>query len=133
MTSTPRNPDYWHNVQRTVGNSPSTYHLILPEAFINASDRSDRIAKIKSTMKTYVDEGILAQLPRGIVLVERTVGSKKRKGIMLTIDLEEYDFQPGNRALCRATRTRGAGEDPAPHGSAHRRHSGNAPRHPADE
>jgi hypothetical protein len=96
-------PDYWNDVQRFVGSAPSTYQMILPEAFLHENDRSDRIAKIKGTMKNYVESGVLAQLPRGIVLVERTVGNRKRKGIMLAIDLEQYDFQPGNKALIRAT------------------------------
>ena len=114
-------PDYWYDVQRIVGSAPSTYHLILPEAFLNENDRSDRIAKIKSTMKSYVESGVLAQLPRGIVLVERTIGNKKRKGIMLSIDLDAYDFQPGNRALIRATEKNGAGAYPPAYGSAQRR------------
>ena len=96
-------PEYWYDVQKIVGNAPSAYNLILPEAFLNENDRSDRIAKIKSTMKSYVESGVLAQLPRGIALVERTIGNKKRKGIMLAIDLDQYDFQPGNKCLIRAT------------------------------
>jgi hypothetical protein len=96
-------PEYWYDVQRIVGNAPSTLNLILPEAFINENDRSDRVAKIKNTMKTYVESGALAQLPRGVVLVERTFGKRKRKGVMLAIDLDKYDFLPGNKSLIRAT------------------------------
>ena len=96
-------PQYWYDVQKIVGNAPSTNNLILPEAFLNENDRSDRIAKIKTTMKNYVEQGILAQLPKGIVLVERTIGNRKRKGIILAIDLDQYDFQQGSKSLIRST------------------------------
>ena len=53
-------------------------------------------------MKEYLDEGVLQ--PRdGIVYVERTVSGKTRKGIILCLDLERYDYNKGSASLIRAT------------------------------
>ena len=53
-------------------------------------------------MRKYLDEGILQ--PRdGLIYVERTVGGKTRKGLMLCLDLECYDYNKGSSSLIRAT------------------------------
>ena len=49
-----------------------------------------------------MDEGILQ--PRdGLIYVERTVSGKTRKGIVLCLDLERYDYNKGSSSLIRAT------------------------------
>ncbi len=53
-------------------------------------------------MRKYMDEGIL-QPHDGLVYVERTVGGKTRKGIVLCLDLECYDYNKGSSSLIRAT------------------------------
>jgi hypothetical protein len=49
-----------------------------------------------------MDEGIL-QPYDGLVYVERTVAGKTRKGIVLGLDLEAYDYNKGSSSLIRAT------------------------------
>ena len=49
-----------------------------------------------------MDEGIL-QPHDGLVYVERTVAGKTRKGIVLCLDLECYDYNKGSSSLIRAT------------------------------
>ena len=53
-------------------------------------------------MRKYLDAGILQ--PRdGLIYVERTVAGKTRKGIVLALDLECYDYTKGSSSLIRAT------------------------------
>ena len=39
----------------------------------------------------------------GLVLVERTAGGRTRHGLMLALDLEQYDYSQGSASLIRAT------------------------------
>jgi len=95
------NGQYWADVERFVGSSPSTLHMMLPEIYLNDSDRDDRIHFAKQTMEKYLNEGVLALLPRGLILVERTVGSVVRKGLMVAIDLQQYSVDPEDKPLIR--------------------------------
>ena len=62
----------------------------------------ERIKNIQVTMKKYMDEGIL-QPHDGLVYVERTVSGKTRKGVVLCLDLEAYNYNKGSSSLIRAT------------------------------
>lgn len=97
------NPEYWKEVSHIVGSAPSVLHMILPEAYLDVQDKDDRIIHAKTVMKQYIEDEVLVQLPRGLVLVERQTSAGKRKGLMLCVDLEAYDFKPGNKSLIRAT------------------------------
>jgi len=95
-------PEYWHDVERIVGDAPSTLNLTFPEAHLEKPGEEDRIQSIQATMKKYMDEGILQ--PRdGFIYVERAVGGKTRKGVVLCLDLERYDYNKGSSSLIRAT------------------------------
>jgi len=95
-------PEYWHEVEKIVGEAPSTLNLTFPEVHIEKPGEEERIKNIQLTMRRYMDEGILQ--PRdGLVYVERTVSGKTRKGITLCLDLECYDYNQGSSSLIRAT------------------------------
>jgi hypothetical protein len=53
-------------------------------------------------MQKYMDDGIL-QPHDGLIYVERTVAGKTRKGVVLCLDLECYDYTKGSTSLIRAT------------------------------
>jgi hypothetical protein len=95
-------PEYWHEAQRLVGDAPSTLQLIFPEAFLNQADAPARIARIQQTMQRYLDQGLL-QAHDGAVYVERRIGTRVRRGLMLELDLEHYDFRPDSTSLIRPT------------------------------
>jgi hypothetical protein len=95
-------PEYWREVERIVGNAPSTLHLTFPEVYLEEPGGEERIRTIQGTMRKYMDEGIL-QPHEGLVYVERTVGGKTRKGMVLAFDLEAYDYTKGSSSLIRAT------------------------------
>ena len=95
-------PEYWNNVEKIVGDAPSTLNLTFPEVYLEKPGGDDRIQNIQATMRHYMDEGIL-QPHDGLVYVERTVDGKTRKGIILCLDLEAYDYNKGSSSLIRAT------------------------------
>ncbi|MCL2811730.1 MAG: DUF1015 domain-containing protein [Clostridia bacterium] len=94
-------PDYWQQVEEIVGDAPSAYRLILPEAFLAEGKR--RAPVIHHTMGDYMARGVLREAVHGFVLVERTMAAGQRLGLVLAVDLEQYDFSPGARSLIRPT------------------------------
>ena len=120
--------DYWKTVEEFVGDAPSTLNVVFPEIYLGnkkndkncacengscADDHttmyasmsdSERIACINSTMEKYLSDGIIQQVVTdGYVLVERTTESGIRLGIVGVVDLDDYDFDPKNPTLIRAT------------------------------
>lgn len=97
-------PEYWEETARLVGEAPSTLHLILPEVYLGKAGESERIADIHRRMREYLADGILEPCGPGFVLVDRwTARSGSRKGLVVAVDLDCYDFRPGARTLIRAT------------------------------
>ncbi len=95
-------PEYWQEVERMVGDAPSTLNLTFPEVHLEKTGEENRIKNIQLTMRSYLEQGILQ--PRdGLIYVERTVSGKTRKGIILCLDLERYDYNKGSSSLIRAT------------------------------
>ena len=95
-------PEYWQTVEEFVGKAPSTLNLILPEVYLEKTGGAEHIQKIQASMREYLEKGIL--LPHeGLIYVERHVDGRTRKGIMLCLDLECYDFNKGSSSLIRAT------------------------------
>ena len=95
-------PEYWDDVKKFVGNSPSTLNLVLPEVFLEKTDIGKRIEKTLENMIVYSENGIFNTF-EGFILVERNVSGKTRHGLMLALDLEQYDFSKGSQTLIRAT------------------------------
>ena len=95
-------PEYWQEVERLVGDAPSTYRLILPEVYLDKPGEAERIASIQRSMRDYLSQQTL--IPRdGLVYVERTFGSRRRRGLVAALDLERYDYSKGSQSLIRAT------------------------------
>jgi hypothetical protein len=95
-------PEYWQEVEALVGDAPSTLRLIFPEVFLGRADAPQRIAAIQQTMGRYLADGLL-QPHAGAVLVERHIGARVRRGLMLELDLEHYDYGSGAASLIRPT------------------------------
>jgi hypothetical protein len=95
-------PEYWEDVARLVGDAPSTLHLILPEVYLGTPEEQQRVQTINARMRQYLTDGLLAPYER-IIYVERHVDGKTRRGLMLALDLEKYDFSVGSQSLIRAT------------------------------
>jgi hypothetical protein len=95
-------PDYWRGVEEFVGGAPSTLQLILPEVYLEKAGEAERIRQIQSSMREYLDNGML-RAHEGLIYVERSMSGRMRKGVMLCLDLECYDFTRGSTSLIRAT------------------------------
>ncbi len=95
-------PEYWQQVEKLVGEAPSTYNLVLPEVYLEKAGEEKRILTIQSTMGHYLESNML-QPREGMIYVERSFNGKKRRGLMLCLDLECYDFTKGSTSLIRAT------------------------------
>ncbi|MGL6109016.1 MAG: DUF1015 domain-containing protein [Rubrivivax sp.] len=95
-------PEYWQQVAREVGDAPSTLHLIFPEAYLGSADAPQRIRRIQEAMRSYLANGLL-QEHDGAIYVERSVGQRTRRGLMLELDLEHYDFSRSSTSLIRPT------------------------------
>ena len=97
-------PEYWQAVEEQVGDAPSAYRLILPEAHLNDEDVDARIAAINGAMQQYLAGGIFRTYENALIYVERTqTDGKVRHGLIGKVDLDDYDFTPGSGALIRAT------------------------------
>jgi hypothetical protein len=95
-------PEYWKKVEKLIGNAPSTYNLILPEVYLEKPGEETRIKAIHDKMHYYLENNFL-ESHDGLIYVERRVEGRTRKGILLCLDLERYDFTRGSTSLIRAT------------------------------
>ncbi len=96
-------PEYWRDVEKQVGAAASSLHIMLPEVFLENSHVDEMIDEMNATMREYLKDGVLEALPRGVVLTERHIGGKVRKGVLLAIDLEQYDYDISRKPMIRAT------------------------------
>lgn len=95
-------PEYWQKVAEIVGDAPSTFKLTLPEVYLGTDEEPARVQSTQQAMRRYLAEGLLVN-HEGLILVERTVDGKTRRGLMLALDLEHYDYNKGSQTLIRAT------------------------------
>ncbi len=95
-------PEYWERVEQIVGDSPSTLRMVLPEFYLGSPQVEERTRSINLRMIEYMEQGLLIS-HEGIIYVERQFGDRCRRGIMLCLDLEKYDFRKGSQSLIRAT------------------------------
>lgn len=95
---------YWKRAEVAAGGRPSTLNLILPEVYLSRPDKADRIVRIKRTMTDYLSGGVFDAPEAEAVYVERTTAfGRVRHGLVIAVDLEDYEWKPGSRALIRAT------------------------------
>ena len=95
-------PEYWERVAETVKDSPSTLSLMLPEVWLEDSEK--RVPPIHAAMKEYIADGTLKEHPACGVYLERIQSDGKlRRGLVCAIDLEDYDFSAGSSSPVRPT------------------------------
>ena len=97
-------PEYWAESDRIVGDAPSTLRLTLPEVYLEDADVTARTEGIYQTMRRYIEDGTLRTLPAGVILTERwSGGTCPRRGVVLALDLEAYEYAAGSASLIRPT------------------------------
>jgi len=96
--------EYWKKVEDITSGKSSTLNIIYPEVYLQDGDSEKRIAHINENMKKYIDNKVINELDNCLVLVDRkTTHCESRKGLMIALDLECYDYTKGSSALIRAT------------------------------
>lgn len=96
--------DYWKRCEDFAGDNPSTLKLILPEVYLNDADKGERISRIHKTMKEYIEGDVFAAPEKCFAYIERKTGyGRIRKGLIVALDLETYEWKPFSKALVRAT------------------------------
>ena len=103
-TSTLRSPNTGRKCGGLSGIDSSTLQLIFPEAYLGETCREQTIAGINQRMQAYLKSGVLAEQRPGFMLIEREVGrAVPRKGLVVALDLEQYDYRDGAQKLIRTT------------------------------
>ncbi|MEG0913475.1 MAG: DUF1015 domain-containing protein [Oscillospiraceae bacterium] len=95
-------PEYWQSVKDYVGDAPSALNMILPEAWLERQGEQTTDI-ITNTMRQYLDDGILEDRGECLISVHRTTDCGMRKGLMIALDLEQYDYSKNAKTLIRAT------------------------------
>ena len=95
-------PEYWHDVEATVGDKPSALHIILPEIYLS-DDNSARVNAINAKMQEYLDGDVFDTRENSMIYVERASNNTLRRGVIGIIDLEDYDYRKGATSAIRAT------------------------------
>lgn len=97
-------PEYWNDVEKIVGDAPSTLKLTLPEIYLEDENISERIPKINSNMKALLDEDFFNEYKDSMIYLERTQSDGKiREGLIGVVDLEAYSYEKGAETPIRAT------------------------------
>ena len=93
-------PQWWDEAERIVGDSPSTLRLIYPEC--RMGQYPPDIERMHTTMRAY-QKDVLTRAVEGFVLVERGTTCGNRLGLVVAMDLDRYDYEPGTTPLIRST------------------------------
>ncbi len=97
-------PAYWSEVEKLVGDAPSTLRLMLPEAYLALPDKDSRSQAILDAMNDYLDRGLFEPLDDSYIYVERALsGGGLRRGLLGLLDLEAYDYREDSTSLVHAT------------------------------
>lgn len=96
-------PDYWESLKKLTEGAPSALNLIFPEIYLE--DNPDkRIESINKVMREYLKQDIFDKLESSFILIERdTYKAKGRLGLVISVDLEAYDYRPFSKAYIKAT------------------------------
>lgn len=98
------NQEYWKKVDELAKGKPSTYHMMLPEAYLGHVDEKSYIDQINKNIQGYLNDGVLVDQGECFILVDRkTSVVERRLGLIISIDLEDYTYAKGVKSLIRAS------------------------------
>lgn len=97
-------PEYWAQVEVFVGDAPSTLRIVLPEIYIGEEALADAADGIKATMRDYLERNTFRTVESSAVYVRRRLpGGEIRRGIVIALDLEYYDYHRNSDSIVRAS------------------------------
>ena len=98
------NLEYWDTLKMEIGDRISTFNMIYPEAYLETTNNDEYIKGINQNISRYLNNKDLEDIGECFILVERVTSyGVRRLGLMLAIDLEDYDYSKGTKALIRAS------------------------------
>lgn len=93
--------EYWDAVRDFIGSAPSSLQLMMPEAWLGKEPSHENA--VPEHMRRYLAGGTLREIGRGMMFLHRGTTTGVRRGLLLSLDLEQYDFAPDSSSLIRAT------------------------------
>ncbi len=93
------NPQFWHEQRSIVGNKASTLDFFLPEAFLENENVEELINNIQIKMNSFLNSQDYV-VKTGLIYLERTLANGIiRPGLMLAVDLEQFDFNSHDKLI----------------------------------
>ncbi len=97
-------PEYWEDAKKITGDAPSSLELIFPEVYLDGDDEPQIIEAINKKMNEYLEGDVFDAPIKGFIALDRkTSHSPSRKGLMVALDLEKYEYTEGAKTLIRAS------------------------------
>lgn len=96
-------PKYWDRVASRCADKLSTFHMILPEAYLGAVSPLDFAGQANEAMRGCLEANVFETLRDSYVYVERHVTGGVRRGLVGVIDLDAYDYSPLSASPIRAS------------------------------
>jgi hypothetical protein len=103
-------PQYWKELAEHVGDTPSSLRIIFPEVYLasvtggSPDDDKARIENICKVMKEYVQRDLFIERPPAFLALDRkTPHVPSRKGLVMAVDLEAYNYNCPEPTLIRPT------------------------------
>lgn len=95
-------PEYWQDVEDIVGDACSTLRITLPEVYLSENNDAD-INRINTTMRQYLDKRLLVDIGETFVYLRRRTSAGVRQGLVVALDLDQYDYAKDAKSMIRAT------------------------------
>ncbi|MGE4378642.1 MAG: DUF1015 domain-containing protein [Candidatus Izemoplasmatales bacterium] len=95
-------PEYWDKLKVYVDNVPSTFHLILPEAYLD-DEIKHKIDRVNYNMDLYLKNMMFEEHESFILVDRQTPYVDRRLGLVIAIDLDDYEYEPGKKGKIAAT------------------------------
>lgn len=98
------NPSYWFKTYDKLDKSVSSVNLIIPEAiYPNINDWKSHLNNLEQISEYYIRNGYFEELNEGVIVVKRITNSGERLGVLLLMDLEDYDYKKESKSLIKAS------------------------------
>jgi len=103
-------PAYWEEMKKHVGKSPSALRIIFPEVYLasvtgaDPSEDDKRIQEIGKVMSEYTAGDVFASRPPAFMAIDRNTNHvASRKGLIMAVDLDQYNYDCPIPTLIRPT------------------------------
>lgn len=93
---------YWDKTAKAAG-TDSTLHITIPHIYLEEFDAETLVSGACKTMVEYIENGVLGRLPKGMIVVDRKTPYSRRIGVVVAVDLEQFDPDPAKKSLIRCS------------------------------